>query len=173
MSNSSRMCAAVLCVCMLAGSVLAANPTGGKDAGAFVSPYARWQNGPPKDANYFPISVWLQPAKYAKQFQEAGVNLVIGIWKEPTEENLADFKAVGMPVICGQNEVGLKHKDDPLIVGWIYKDEPDNAQPAAGFWKNDEAAIRKAWPEANRTLEQWGTYGPPIPPKDIVSEYRG
>lgn len=172
MGKSACMSVVALCLCLLAGSVLAANPAAGKDPGVFVSPYAKWQNGPPKDANYFPIATWLQPAKYGKQLQEAGVNLVIGIWNGPDEKALADFKALGMPVICAQNEVALKHKDDPIIVGWIYKDEPDNAQPVAGFWKNDEAAIRKAWPEANRTLAQWGTYGPPVPPKDIIAEYQ-
>ena len=31
-------------------------------------------------------------------------------------------------MVCQQNRVGLAHKDDPIIVGWMHGDEPDNAQ---------------------------------------------
>jgi hypothetical protein len=55
-----------------------------------------------------------------------------------------------MQVICDQNEVGLKHKDDPTIVGWMHGDEPDNAQ----------------------TLPGGKGYGPPIEPKRIIEDYR-
>jgi hypothetical protein len=167
--------ASVLCVsCLLAlvSAAEAAGPDGAASGGGpFVSPYAKWRNGPPKDANYFPIATWLQPAKSAKDLQAAGVNLVIGIWQGPKEKDLEAFKAAGLSVICDQNDVGLAHRDDPLIVGWNQQDEPDNAQAVAGYWKNDAAAIAGAWPEANRPLKDWGTYGPPIPPKDIVARY--
>jgi hypothetical protein len=166
----AAFCTAFFLACLSAAQ--AAGPEGGAAGGAaFVSPFAQWQHGPPRDANYFPIATWLQPAKSAKDLQAAGVNLVIGIWQGPTEKTLADFQAAGMSVICEQNEVGLAHKDDPLIVGWNQPDEPDNAQTVAGYWKNDGNAIAAAWPEANRPLKEWGTYGPPIPPKDIVAKY--
>jgi hypothetical protein len=52
----------------------------------------------------------------------------------------------------------------------MHGDEPDNAQDIA-HWKSIED-IRAAWPEApNKTLAQWGGYGPPIPPKDIQAGY--
>ena len=58
-----------------------------------------------------------------------------------------------------------------MIIGWMHGDEPDNAQ-AIRYWKSTEA-IMQAWPGApNRTLKQWGKYGPPIPPKDIVADYQ-
>ena len=57
-----------------------------------------------------------------------GINLYVGLWKGPTEEQLAELKKHGMRVICAQNEVGLRHQDDPTIVGWMHGDEPDNAQ---------------------------------------------
>ncbi len=47
-----------------------------------------------------------------------------------------------MQVICDQNAVGLTHKDDPTIIGWMHGDEPDNAQELPGG----------------------KGYGPPIPP---------
>jgi len=112
--------------------------------------YAAWKNGPPKDPNYFPIAVWLQSPKNAGKFQAAGINLYVGLWKGPTERQLAELTSAGMRVICAQNALGLKHLDDPLIVAWMHGDEPDNAQ---------------------RRKDGKG-YGPPIEPEKIVADYR-
>jgi hypothetical protein len=54
-----------------------------------------------------------------------------------------------MQVLCDQNAVGLAHKDDPTIVGWIFGDEPDNAQELPGG----------------------KGYGQPILPAKIVQQY--
>ena len=112
--------------------------------------YAAWKNGPPKDPNYFPIAVWLQSPQNAGKFQAAGINLYVGLWKGPTERQLAELTSAGMRVICAQNAVGLKHLDDPLIVAWMHGDEPDNAQP----------------------LKDGKGYGPPILPAQIAADYR-
>ena len=130
----------------IAALVLASQVRPGLAAG----PYAAWKHGPPKDPNYFPIAVWLQAPRNAAKFQAAGINLYVGLWKGPTDKQLADLKAAGMPVICAQNDVGLKHADDPVILGWMHGDEPDNAQ---------------------RRKDGKG-YGPPVPPKKIVADYR-
>ena len=114
------------------------------------SPYAKWSHGPGADAAYFPIAVWLQSPRNATRYKAAGINLYIGLWKGPTEEQLATLKKAGMPVICGQNPVGLAHKDDPLIVGWMHGDEPDNAQ----------------------SLGKGKGYGPPVPPAKIEADYQ-
>lgn len=119
------------------------------------NPYWRWEYGPPRDSNYFPIAVWLQNPKNAKRYKEAGINLYVGLWKGPTEEQLAILRDAGMPVICEQNEVGLRHKDDPIIVGWMHQDEPDNAQLVG----QDPATGRKIW-------------GGPVPPSEIVERYK-
>jgi len=111
--------------------------------------YAQWKNGLPSSPDYFPISVWCQDPKNAQKFKDAGINLFIALWQGPTEEQLAALKAAGMPVICDQNQVALKHKDDKIIVGWMHGDEPDNAQELPG---------KKG-------------YGPPILPQKIVSAY--
>ena len=92
-------------------------------------PFARWSHGPPADPGYFPIAVWLQSPENARRYQQAGINLYVGLWQGPTEKQLAELKAAGMPVICEQNPVGLAHKADRTIVGWMHGDEPDNAQP--------------------------------------------
>ncbi|MDH4238837.1 MAG: hypothetical protein OEW48_04685 [Phycisphaerae bacterium] len=119
----------------------------GKPVGA--NPYVKWTNGPSGDAGFFPIAVWLQNPTNAGKYKDAGFNTYVGLWKGPTEKQLAELKKAGMKVICHQNEVGLKHVDDPVIIGWMHGDEPDNAQP----------------------LGQGRGYGPPIPPKKIVDDY--
>ena len=113
------------------------------------SPYAAWAHGPPADEDYFPIAVWLQDPKMAPRYKAAGINLYVGLWKGPTEEQLATLKAAGMAVICDQNAVGLEHKDDPTIVGWMHGDEPDNAQ----------------------SLGEGKGYGPPVLPEKIIADY--
>jgi len=113
------------------------------------SPYAKWEHGPPSDPSWFPIAVWLQSPGNAPRYRDAGINLYIGLWEGPTEEQLADLRAAGMPVICDQNAVGLAHLEDPTIVGWMHGDEPDNAQ----------------------ALPDGGGYGPPILPETIRADW--
>jgi hypothetical protein len=112
--------------------------------------YTAWQNGPPKEADYFPISVWLQSPSNAERYKAAGINLYIGLWQGPTEAQLSELRAAGMPVVCSQNAVGLRHIDDDLIVAWMHGDEPDNAQ----------------------SLPEGEGYGPPILPEVIVDGYQ-
>ena len=108
--------------------------------------YAAWKNGPPKDPNWFPIAVWLQSPARAAEYKAIGINIYIGLWEGPKEEDLAALKKAGMPLICDQNAVALKHLDDPTIIAWLQEDEPDNAQS-----------------------DGKGGYGPPIKPEEIVA----
>lgn len=114
-----------------------------------TSPYAKWEKGPSHDADFFAIAVWLQNPNKALQYKQAGINTYVGLWRGPTEEQLAQLKAAGMKVICHQNAVALKQKDNPTIIGWMHGDEPDNAQP----------------------LRDGKGYGPPILPQKIVDDY--
>jgi hypothetical protein len=114
-----------------------------------ANPYVKWTNGPSRGVGFFPIAVWLQNPRNAKQYKDAGFNTYVGLWKGPTEKQLSELKKAGMKVICHQNEVGLRHIDDPAIIGWMHGDEPDNAQ----------------------SLGQGRGYGPPILPKKIVDDY--
>jgi hypothetical protein len=134
---------AALAVAVLATSLAAGTAPSG------AAPDAAWKNGPPADAAYFPVAVWLQEPRLAPQYKAAGVNLYVGLWKGPTEEQLAALRAAGMPVICQPNAVGLKHRDDRTIIGWMHGDEPDNAQP----------------------LGPGKGYGPPVPPDRIIADY--
>jgi hypothetical protein len=62
------------------------------------NPYARWPNGPSPRYNptYFPIGVWLQEPDLAPQYRAAGINLYVGLWQGPTEEQLATLARHGM-----------------------------------------------------------------------------
>ncbi len=97
----------------------------------------------------FPIAVWLQSPNNAQRFSSAGINLYVGLWRGPTEDQLEKLKKSGMAVICSQNATGLANKDNPVIVGWMHGDEPDNAQ----------------------SLPSGKGYGPPIKPEVIQTDY--
>jgi len=160
-------------VAVLAVGVSAATPGGSapKAAGG-----TQWVNGPSTDPSYFPIGVWLQDPGRAAEYKALGVNFYVGLWNGPTEQQLAQLKAAGMNVICTLNDVGMRHVNDKNIIAWMHGDEPDNCQPLEGYWKNDLAAIKKAWPDmADYTAERWastfGTNGAPVPPAWIEKDY--
>jgi hypothetical protein len=111
--------------------------------------YQKWLHGPPSDPGFFPLAVWLQSPANAERFRNAGMNTYIALWQGPTEAQLSTLKRAGMHLICEQNEVALRHLDDPMIMGWMHGDEPDNAQ----------------------SLGKQGGWGPPIPPEKIVADY--
>ncbi|MHC5538379.1 hypothetical protein ACYOEI_09135 [Singulisphaera rosea] len=98
----------------------------------------------------FPIAVWLQSPSNASRYKEVGINLFVGLWRGPTEEQLNDLDRAGIRLICGLSERSLRFRDRPTIVGWMHGDEPDNAQD----------------------LGNGKGYGPPIPPSKIVEGYQ-
>jgi len=116
---------------------------------AHQSPYAAWSHGPSPDPKFFPLAVWLQDPKHAPAYRALGINTYVGLWEGPTEEQLAALRRAGMFVICDQNQAGLRHRDEPIIIGWMHGDEPDNAQPLPG-----------------------GGYGPAIPTQRIIADYQ-
>ncbi|MBV8879081.1 MAG: hypothetical protein JO332_03860, partial [Planctomycetaceae bacterium] len=85
----------------------------------------------------------------AAKYKEAGINTYVALWDGPTPKQFEALKALGMKLVCHQNEFALKQKDDPTIIAWMHGDEPDNAQPRQG-----------------------GGYGPPILPEKIVADYK-
>jgi hypothetical protein len=114
---------------------------------------AQWRSSLLTSPAQFPIAVWLQSPVNATRYKAAGINVYVGLWEGPTEEQLADLAKANMAVICDQNAVGLAHRNDPFIVGWMHGDEPDNAQPIT-----DPVTGKKG-------------YGPCIPPARIVADY--
>jgi hypothetical protein len=114
-----------------------------------ASYYGSFSHGPPSAPSFFPIVVWLQDPSMAQKYADVGINLFVGLWQGPTEEQLSTLTAASMPVGCDQNDVGMAHVNDSIIVMWTQQDEPDNAQ-------SDGA----------------GGYGPCIPATDVQSIYK-
>lgn len=106
--------------------------------------------GLPNRADYFPIAVWLQQPANAARYKAIGVNLYVGLWQGPTEAQLAELEKAAMPVICAQNEFGLKNANRRIIVGWMHDDEPDNAQ----------------------SLGEGKGYGPPVEPRKVIADFQ-
>jgi hypothetical protein len=93
--------------------------------------------------------VWLQAPSNAARYKEIGINFYLALWRGPTQEQLDALASVGMPVICAQNAVGLANRENPIIIGWMHNDEPDNAQ----------------------SLGEGKGWGPPVAPSKIVADY--
>lgn len=106
-------------------------------------------NGLPNDETFFPIAIWLQSTRNAARYKALGINLYVGLWRGPTDVQLRELTEAGMPVICSQNEMALRNKENPIIAAWMHGDEPDNAQ----------------------SLGRGKGYGPPIAPEKIVADY--
>lgn len=144
-----------------AGGVATSGALGGSGAYAagalpggecdYSKPYAQWSKGPNPTgrSDYFPLCVWLQSPQNAPRYKEIGINCFVGLYEGPTEDQLATLGTYGMRTICAQNAIGLKHVNDPIIMGWLQPDEPDNAQPLPS-----------------------GGYGPPTPAADIIQAYQ-
>jgi hypothetical protein len=134
---------------ILVGGLVAAAPlrsADDRDLSSDADAPSAWLSDP----GVFPIAVWLQNPANAPRYKAAGINVYVGLWRGPTDEQLADLKQHGMRVICAQNAVGLAHRDDSTIVGWMHGDEPDNAQ----------------------SRRDGRGYDPPIPPARIVENYK-
>jgi hypothetical protein len=88
-----------------------------------------YPNGFPNDPGFFPIGVWLQSPARAPAYKAIGINTFVGLWKGPTEGQLAALTKYDMFVVASQNNVGLHSANRGIIKGWLHDDEPDNAQP--------------------------------------------
>ena len=88
-----------------------------------------YPNGFPTGPSFFPIGVWLQSPEHAPAYKAIGINTFVGLWKGPTEDQLAALAKNDMFVVASQNDVGLHSTYRGIIKGWLQDDEPDNAQP--------------------------------------------
>ena len=111
--------------------------------------YAKWSHGPPSDPSFFPIAVWLQDPSRAAEYKSIGINVFIGLWQGPTEQQLSGLAGEGLATICAQSGVWATHLADATIWAWMHGDEPDNAQP-----------------------DGQGGYDPCIAPSSIVADYQ-
>ena len=109
--------------------------------------FGKWPKGLSSDPNFFHLSVWLQNPMNAARFQGAGINLFTGLWKGPTDDQMAALTMADMPVICDQTTAYL---NNPTIKSWIQPDGPDNAQ---------------------ELTPGSGNFGPCIAPSAVVDRY--
>jgi len=119
----------LICPALAAGAWLTIVPEAASEPVVMASnPGVKWTNAPWADSNFFPIGVWLQNPAKAESYHQAGINLYVGLWTGPTEEQLGALKKAGMWVVCEQNKTALQHLTDTNIIGWMHNDEPDNGQ---------------------------------------------
>ena len=118
------------------------------------SPYARWEHGLPADPGFFPIAVWLQDPRQRRAVQAGGHQPLRGALEGADRGSARRLEGGRHAGHLPSEPVGLAHKDDPTIVGWMHGDEPDNAQEVRD-------------PQTGRRR-----YGPPIAPARIVADYQ-
>ncbi len=105
-------------------------------AGAAPAPQAEqslpgsraFANGFPQDADFFPIGVWLQSPHNAAAFSAMGINTYVGLWRPPSEGQLAQLERHGIHLIVEQTTAARALPNAHVIRGWLHSDEPDNAQ---------------------------------------------
>jgi hypothetical protein len=119
-----------LAACM-AGALLTAMTVGlsiGASAEQAPSRPRFFGNGFPRDAQFFPIGVWLQNPRNAAAYRAMGVNTYVGLWNAPTEEDLARLQEHGLHAIVEQTPQARALPNAHVIRAWLHGDEPDNAQ---------------------------------------------
>ena len=131
------------------------------------SPYAQWENGPPTDANFFPLGVWAQHPRRAAKYKKAGINMFVGGWGFK-EEWMAHMREHGIGIVCSFNEYAAENLDNPHFWAWLSSHEPDNAQSLDTYWKNDIARVKKEWPQLKETKIKWAV---PVPPERVVEKH--
>ena len=142
----------ILALAALPAQAQTASPaTPASSAKSAAAPAGQWTRSPIGSPGFFPICVWCQDVSHVEPYKAIGINTYVALWEGPTEEHLATLAKAGMKTVCAQNAVGLKHLDDPTIIGWMHGDEPDNAQ--------------------DKPKGQEG-YDPPILPAKIVADYK-
>ena len=62
-------------------------------AAAAADPPAAREKNFLADPDVFPIAVWLQSPANAADYKAIGINIYVGLWRGPTEEQLADLEA--------------------------------------------------------------------------------
>ena len=63
---------------------------------SLVVPPGFYVRGTVTDAGFFPIAVWLQDPAHAAKYKDLGINVYVGLWRGPTEKQLAVLKKHGL-----------------------------------------------------------------------------
>jgi hypothetical protein len=111
--------------------------------------HAAWSRGLPSSVDSFPLGVWMQNPDNAARFAAIGINLYVGLWEGPTEEQLSTLATAGMTTVCDGAGVWTAHLQDDVVRAWLSPVGPDNAQELPD-----------------------GSYGPCMEPSAVVAEYQ-
>jgi hypothetical protein len=85
-------------------------------------------NGFPREAQFFPIGVWLQNPRNAAAYRAVGINTYVGLWNKPSVEDLAQLQEHGLFAVVEQTPEAMALPNADVIRAWMHSDEPDNAQ---------------------------------------------
>ena len=96
--------------------------------------------------DFFPFGVWLQSPARLDQYRAIGVNVFVGLNGDPTADDLARFARAGVYMIARPGPGFPRDAARGVLLAWLAKDEPDNAQRLPG-----------------------GGFGPCIPAEDLVA----
>ncbi|MFP4057726.1 MAG: sugar-binding protein [Candidatus Brocadiia bacterium] len=122
--------------------VLAAPPKPVEPVDTANIPPARFEEGPLEEPDFFPIGVWLQPAGVAETYARMGVNVYVGgVDSYPRPRDRAFLDAIhkhGHYAICPYKKQYVEEKlhEHPAFLGWMFGDEPDNADRQTGQVKH-------------------------------------
>jgi hypothetical protein len=90
--------------------------------------YAKWQNGPSSDPNFFPIAVWWQDVARAADYKRIGVNTYIYLGKTPSIPQLLSLSAESMSAVCVPSLEVSNATENGIVKMWMNpRDEQDNA----------------------------------------------
>jgi hypothetical protein len=139
-------------------SATASIPAPGSNGQFTPGYYARWRNGLPSSADFFPLGVWDQdPVRQrngvpnAVNYKRAGINTFVGLWNFPSEpasqSRLDALKANGMYALAGDENMGRppQWSSTSALRGFQIGDEPDmSTNPTHITPTQFDAAVRKA-----------------------------
>ena len=109
------------------------------------------------DPDFFPVSVWLQPAGQAANYKNMGINVFVGgVYTYPRPKGRAFLDALaqqGAYAIAAFNPSYIedeKINEHPAFLGWMFGDEPDNSDPDTGTVKITPEALLKMFANIRR-----------------------
>jgi hypothetical protein len=132
------------------------------DTGEFTPQYyAKWSNGLPADASFFPIAVWQQDPNRerngklnAENFKKAGVNVFAGLWDFPTREDsqarLVSIEKYGLHALAGgsgsdaETRAATKLPGAEALSGFNLGDEQDMSTNPKHITPAEVSAAAKA-----------------------------
>ena len=133
------------------------------------SPYSRWVNGPPTDANFFMIGVWLQQSRFSDQYKAMNINTYVAL--DPGSAgyaaSISQLKGNGFYfILSAQDDEAWNYTSERNFISWLLPDEPDNCQfksitikgrrfPTSGDFPTNCSGAGRIPPEELMNMYNW------------------